>query len=290
MMNRRFVILIITFLFAQIISCQSPKINQKIVYLDSFNRNRVKPINLIDNPTANTISTEDKEFQVNLRLYHTGGMLGGLTTGLTKQLQFGITYGGQNIIGHGSVKWNKSPGINVRYKLKFMQQSEGLYWPDISIGFDSQGFGSYFANDSLNRYQIKSKGLFLTTSGYLSARESGLPGLGYHAGINYSTESLKQEKDVNFFCGIHVNVDNSITLLWEYDFAINDNDNNSFGSGKGYMNAALCWYFSPKFALEFSAKNLLNNNKAIDGVTIPKANRELKIIYLQSLNFWENSK
>ena len=66
-MNRRFVILIITFLLAQIISCQSPKINQKIVYLDSFNRNRVKPINLIDNPTANTISTEDKEFQVNLR-------------------------------------------------------------------------------------------------------------------------------------------------------------------------------------------------------------------------------
>ncbi len=292
MMNRRLIILIIAiFAFTLIFSCQTPKRNTRvspdILFLTYLNENRIKPLELIDNPSANTINTN--EFQVKLRLYHTGGMLGGLTAGLSKQLQFGITYGGQHIIGHERVEWNKSPGINIRYKLKFMQQSKDLYWPDIAIGFDSQGYGAYFA-DSLNRYQIKSKGVYLAVSDYVKVMSSGIPGFGYHAGINYSTENKKQEKDINFFCGIHFNVDYSITLLWEYDFAINDNDDNSFGSGKGYMNAALRWYFSPKFALEFSAKNLLNNSRALDGVTIPKANRELKIIYFQSLDFMRNSK
>lgn len=285
------ILMLATFSFALIFSCQTTKrttrVSPNIVFLTFPNPNRIKPLELIDNPSGNTIST--KEFQVKLRLYHTGGMLGGLTAGLTKQLQFGVTYGGQNIIGHGAVKWNNSPGINIRYKLKFMQQTQDLYWPDISIGFDSQGYGAYFA-DSLNRYQIKSKGLYITTSGYLSASRYGVPGLGYHAGINYSTENKKYEKDINFFCGLHANIDNSITLLWEYDFAINDNDDKSFGAGKGYMNAALRWYFSPKFALEFSAKNLLNNTRTLDGQRIPKANREMKIIYFQSLDFLENSK
>ena len=54
------------------------------------------------------------------------------------------------------------------------------------------------------------------------------------------------------------------------------------------MNAGLRWYFSPNFAIEFSSKNLLNNYREIDGEQVHNANRELKIIYFQSLNFSES--
>jgi hypothetical protein len=241
---------------------------------------------LIDNPTANSISA--RESQVKLRLYHDGGMLGGLSARLSEQLQFGITYGGQNIIGQGKVSMNKAPGVNIRYRLKPMQRSGDVFWPEIAIGFNSQGYGTYI--DSLDRYQIKSKGFYTVASGYVTGNRTGYPGFGYHGGINFSMEDRDVENDINFFCGAHLNIDNHITLVWEYDFGINDNNDQSLGSGKGYMNAALRWYFSQSFALEFSAKNLLNNNRVLNGNKIPNANRELKIIYFQSLDFWENSR
>ena len=235
---------------------------------------KVTPINLIDNPTANFISR--KHFQLKLRMYHMGGMLTGLTVGLTQRLMFGVTYGGQNIIGQGKVNWNESPGVHLRYRMKF----EDYRIPAISIGFNSQGFGTYYPK--LNRYQIKSKGFYVVVSkNYFLLKDFGI-----HGGINYSGENHNSEKDMNFFCGAHLMLDPELTLLWEYDFGINDNDERSIGSGKGYMNVAVRWFFSRRLLLEFSVKNILRNNRTIEGFegeVVPQSNRELKIIYLQNL-------
>jgi len=232
---------------------------------------KTRPINMIDSPTANFLSR--KYFQLKLRVYHEGGMLGGLTVGLTNRLMFGVTYGGQNIIGQGRVLWNASPGVNLRYRLRF----EDFRFPAVSLGFNSQGYGEYFP--SMKRYQIKSKGFYIV----FSKNYFVLQDFGVHAGLNYSDENKGAEKDINFFCGAHLMLDPELSILWEYDFAINDNDDKSLGSGKGYMNAAVRWYFSPQLVFEFSVKNLLKNNRAIEGQKIPNANRELKIIYFQNL-------
>ncbi len=229
------------------------------------------PINLIDTPTGNFI--DRKNFQLKLRVYNAGGMLTGLTVGLTQKLMFGVTYGGQNIIGQGKVLWNEAPGVNIRYRIRF----ERVNFPAMCIGFDSQGYGTYYPD--LNRYQIKSKGFYVVMSkNYFILKDFGV-----HGGINYSGENKGAEKDLNFFCGAHLMLDPELTLLWEYDFGINDNDSNSLGTGKGYMNAALRWFFSERLLLEFSVKNLTKNNRTIDGEAIPHSNRELKIIYFQSL-------
>lgn len=265
-MGKKFASLIILLLILQIIPCYS----QEPFYTDTYIK-KVMPTDLIDNPTANILNRQ--QFRLNLRVYHLGGMLGGLSARITSKLMFGVSYGGQNIIGQGSVKWNEAPGVHIRYRMAF----ETDQIPAICIGFNSQGYGTYYP--PLNRYQIKSKGFYVA----LSKNIGILRGFGLHGGINYSDENKGDEKDINFFCGANLNIDRELSVVWEYDFGINDNDNQSLGSGKGYMNAALRWYFSEQLVFELSIKNLLKNNRTLDGEQIPNANRELKIIYFQNI-------
>jgi hypothetical protein len=49
------------------------------------------------------------------------------------------------------------------------------------------------------------------------------------------------------------------------------------------MNAAVRWFFASQLVIEFSVKNLLKNYRAINGEAVPNSNRELKIIYFQTL-------
>ena len=266
-MRKYLFLVIVILLFFQII----PGYSQNIMDETTPFIRKMSPINLVDIPTANFL--DRKYFQLKLRVYDEGGMLGGLTVGLTSRLMFGVSYGGQNIIGQGKVLWNEAPGVNLRYRLKF----EDYRFPAISLGFDSQGYGTYYSE--YKRYQIKSKGFYVVFSkNYFVLQDFGI-----HAGLNYSDENRGDEKDINFFCGAHVMLDPELSLIWEYDFAINDNDDKSLGSGKGYMNAAVRWFFSQQLMLEFSVKNLLNNYRTIDDEPIPNSNRELKIIYFQNL-------
>jgi hypothetical protein len=266
-MRKYLILVIVILLIIQIL----PGYSQNVADETSPFVRKMSPINLIDAPTANFL--DRKYFQLKLRVYHKGGMLGGLTVGLTSRLMFGVSYGGQNIIGQGKVLWNESPGVNLRYRLKF----EDYRFPAISLGFDSQGFGTYYSEQK--RYQIKSKGFYVV----LSKNYFVLQDFGIHAGLNYSGENRGDEKDINFFCGAHVMLDPELSLIWEYDFAINDNDDKSLGSGKGYMNAAVRWFFASQLVIEFSVKNLLKNYRAINGEAVPNSNRELKIIYFQTL-------
>ena len=202
-----------------------------------------------------------------------GGMLAGLTVGLTPKLMFGVTYGGQNIVGHGSIRWNGAPGVNVRYRV----YEETERYPTVSLGFDSQGYGPFY--EDLNRYQIKSMGFYIIGSkNFFFMRNFGL-----HGGINYSDNNRGSENDINFFVGAHFYVEKNIALIWEHNFAINDNDSLSVGEGKGYMNVAVRWTVTQNLMLELSVKNLLKNNKIVEGIDeVANESRELKIIYFEN--------
>jgi len=299
MKNRALALSIVLFFVTQFVAsfalfAQSSNVTTYNEYVKAdTNSRKTKPITLIDNPTANILSRIDvvesgsffnkkkmqvliREIQFGLRLYTDGGVLGSITAGLMEKLMFGISYGGRNLLGQGKALVNDSPGINLRYVV----YSESGNTPGFALGFDSQGYGTYFS--SLKRYQIKSKGVYLTASKNLDVtRDSGI---GLHGGLNYSLEDRDNDKDLNFFCGATVRVEKNLVILWEYDFATNDNEDEALGSGKGYMNAAIKAFLSKRFAIEFDVKNLLKNNRTIDGVLIPALNRELKIIYYEQLN------
>jgi hypothetical protein len=256
------------------------------------NSRKTKPITLIDNPTANILSRIDlvktgslfkkdvpvlkREVEFGLRLYNEGGVIGSITVGIMEKLMFGFSYGGRNLLGQGEALVNDAPGINLRYVV----YPESGNTPGFALGFDSQGYGIFFPK--LKRYQNKSKGVYVTASKNLDVtRDSGI---GLHGGINYSLEDKDRDDDLNFFCGATVRVEKNLILLWEYDFATNDNEGEALGSGKGYMNAAIKAFISKRFAIEFDIKNLLKNNKTIEDVLTPALNRELKILYYEQLN------
>lgn len=219
---------------------------------------------LINRPTAGSL--DRGSYDIELRMYPGGGLLGAIAVGLTERITFGTSFGGLNIIGEGDVIWNPRPEANIKYRL----MEETYSAPALSIGFSGQGFGEWA--DSLNRYQIKSPGVYAA----LSKNYSMIGNLGFHAGINLSLEKDDGDGDVNFWVGFDKSINEEISFLGEYDFAINDNSDNSLGSGNGYLNAALRWAFVEQLIIELNVINLLGNRK--DSAS---ASREIKIIYVE---------
>ena len=107
---------------------------------------------LIDMPTAGIL---EKGFvNVTTDLMADGVLIARLDVGVFKNLSFGISYGGSNVIGTGAIDWYQWPGINIRVRL--LDEKNSL--PAITLGFDSQGTGKYF--DAESRYTFKSPGFF----------------------------------------------------------------------------------------------------------------------------------
>ncbi len=218
---------------------------------------------LLDKPTAGTL--DRGSYSVGLRLFQKGGLLGDISVGVTDRLMLGVGYGGTNIIGEGKVDWHPDPGVLVKYRL--FEETFGR--PALSIGFSSQGFGPY--NHLRSRYQVKSTGFFAAASWNFEL----LGNIGFHGGINRSLES-EYDDDPNLYVGVDKSLNAEIALLAEYDFAINDNSDNSLGSKRGYLNAALRWIFAERLHIELDITNLLGNRE-----DAPAAERQIKILYVE---------
>jgi len=224
----------------------------------------IEPRKIVECPTAGLLPRGS--FDLDLRIFPEGGILSGIEVGLMDRLLLGFSFGGEHIIGDETVDWYPKAELAAKYRLF----EEGQMYPAVAIGFDSQGFGGYI--DSLKRYEIKSKGVYIA----LSKNYAFLGGMGIHAGINYSLEKEDGDDDPSGYVGLDKSLNTEISLLVEYDFAINDNADNSLGSGDGYLNAGVRWTFAHKLDLEFDVKNLIENGKQN-----PRPSRELRLVYLE---------
>ena len=218
---------------------------------------------LIDMPTAGVL--DRGSYAIQLRMFGSGGLLGGVSVGLTPRVMFGLSFGGENIIGEGQVDWNGRPGIMAKLRII----DENFVMPAITVGFESQGYGAW--NDAFDRYENKSRGLYAVASKNYAI----LFNLGFHGGLNYSLEDDDNDDDLNIFLGVDLSFNREFRVFLEYDFANNDNETDAlFGSGDGYLNAGVLWTFSDRLFLQFNFKNLLqdgNNDVA----------REIKIGYFE---------
>ncbi|HQP71018.1 MAG TPA: YjbH domain-containing protein [Clostridiales bacterium] len=229
-----------------------------------------QPVNtkrMVDIPTAFTL--KQAEIELSGRLYATDGMSTEINIGIFRDFFLGVSYGGSRIIGSEKPVWNGHPGVRLQYRLL----PEEYYYPNIALGFDSQGYGVWIDP----RYQVKSKGFFLVFSKNYFVSEGDLGTLGLHAGANYcvTEEAVPGDDNINAFLGFDKSLLKNMTLLCEYDFAFNDNSDNSLVSrGKGYLNIGLRWSFGNQLHLEFDIKDILKNFKGADNVS-----RELRVIY-----------
>lgn len=223
------------------------------------------PRRMIDSPTAGTL--RKGSFDTELRAFPDGGMLGILQIGLTNRWQIGFSYGGTEVISSNDPTWN--PRMQFLTKLQIL--GENMTLPGIAVGYEEQGFGLWL--DSLDRYQIKSKGFYAVASkGY---RTSGFTS-SIHGGMNYSRED-KHDKDINFFFGGDLRFDNSLGFVAEYDMALNDDRTpHSLGRGRGYLNFGVRWLILNQVYIEGSMKDLLENRRDTNSF-----GRELRMIYVE---------
>ena len=201
----------------------------------------VPPRWLVDVPTAGTLPRA--YFDIAVRFFPNGGAIGSTDIGLSNRLTLGISYGAENIISADDPSWN--PRIEFNVKFRFIDEME--YFPAITGGFSSQGFGAY--SSEFDRYTFKSRGFYgvISRSFYFYQWTSG-----WHVGINYSLEhEIDNDKSVNIFGGFDATFKYNLALAIEYDAGLNDDrsslpDGSEYGfagKGRGYLNASIKWLF-----------------------------------------------
>ena len=227
------------------------------------------PTDLISVPTAGTLMRGS--FSMDMRIQDEGGLVLGLSAGITDRFQFGMSFGSPNLIGDENLEWYPRPEA----KLKYLIVDENLSMPAFAIGLNTQGSGDFV--DTLQRYEIKALGLY----GAMSKNwKSPLGNIGLHTGLNYSfLETEDGDSDPNLFFGMDVEFNPEFSFLLEYNSALNENGMTartmSVSKG-GYLNAALRWSFVESLHLELHLNNLLFDDEEVDYFK-----RELKITYIE---------
>ena len=227
------------------------------------------PTDLISVPTAGTLMRGS--FSMDMRIQDEGGLVLGLSAGITDRFQFGMSFGSPNLIGDENLEWYPRPEA----KLKYLIVDENLSMPAFALGLNTQGLGDFV--DTLQRYEIKALGLY----GAMSKNwKSPLGNIGLHTGLNYSfLETEDGDSDPNLFFGMDVEFNPEFSFLLEYNSALNENGMTartmSVSKG-GYLNAALRWSFVESLHLELQLNNLLFDDEEVDYFK-----RELKITYIE---------
>ena len=229
------------------------------------------PSSLITLPTAGTL--QRGSFALEMRIQKFGGLTSSISVGLTDRFQLGISYGAANLIGDDSLIWYPKPETNLKYLL--IDESETS--PGISLGIDTQGLGKFNSVDSLMRYDTKALGLFAVAS---KNWVTPLGNLGWHFGSNYNfVETNDNDKDVNFFMGFDIEFNPELSIMLEYNAALNENNMTSKNiaiSRGGYLNAGVRWTFVERLHIEMDFNNLMFDKKKVDYF-----NREIKITYIE---------
>jgi hypothetical protein len=236
-------------------------------YPGALTEDRIPPPRyLIIDPTASTLPKGN--FDITTFVFGNGGLLASTAIALTNRFQIGVSYGAESLLGSSKPVWNPRVGFQIKLQLL----DEKLKVPAITVGFDDQGYGPFI--DSLDRYTLKSKGLYAVISKNFYTLNVGT---GFHAGINRSFENGDGDENPDVFLGWDFTYNQNISVLLEYFAGLNDNGPESVGQGRGYLNLGLRWEYSRRLVLEADLIDLLQNRTTADYV-----GRVLRIVYLEA--------
>lgn len=235
-----------------------------------------QPIEVVDLPTAGLIPVGG--FRIRTDVYAQGGVLVFLDVGFTRYFNFGISYGGSNIIGSGDPEMNPQPAVSVRARIF----EEEMLIPAVAIGFSSQGFGMYIDDRSRcqeERYLVKSRGIYAVASKNWDI----LGPLSIHAGLSVSLEK-DLDDDPTVFVGLKKSVGEILDLGIEYDFGFNDNEGQcQVVEKRGYLNCNVVWHMAQRISLAVTARDIASKRKNTSGdlgiEDMRKWNRGIAITY-----------
>jgi hypothetical protein len=211
---------------------------------------------IIDDPTAEPLGRGFLRWEIGAG--PEGSVLTSLGVGVLDRLQFGLSYGLQELIGEGDIEFNPRPGVQAQV---LVLDAVGL--PAVALGFDSQGRGRWL--DASDRYERKSLGFYGVASWNLMAGSLFLTSLS--AGMNYSMEGARESPD--FFAGVAEGIGRHFSLLLDYDFGWDDRGNDQ---NQGYLDLGLQWRLERGAGVRLLFRDLFENAGPIG--------RELNFFYL----------
>lgn len=226
----------------------------------------LEPRYLVDLPTAGMLGSS--EFALEVDFYQEGGVLMSGSIGILGRLSLGLSYGGSRLIGSEEPIMN--PRLGLSAKVRVIEES--LVLPAILAGFDTQGKDGYL--EDLDRYAVKSPGFYVAAS----KNYTMLGFLSIHGGVNYTLEDSDEDSDLNLFAGVEKTVGPFLSLVMEYNAALNDTDGKAIGRGRGYLNAGLKWAVGSGLTLGLHLKDLTQN-----GRDVHVGNRTVKLEYVTTL-------
>lgn len=228
--------------------------------------------NSITSPTSSVLNRGDYSFQT--KFYGDSSMRLTSHIGLFERLSIGFSYGAENFVGNQEPDWYD----HIDFKAKFQILKETVNIPGLSVGFDSEGHGKWV--EQFNRYTVKSSGFYAV----MGKNDLFLRGSQINFGVNKSTEDDDGDKDLNSFLAIGQSIGEDLNFTLEYNFAFNDNSDNSsndfekYGDGRGYLNLSAGWYIIPDLQFKFSIYDLLKNAPTF-GAEDVTCDRAFQIIY-----------
>jgi hypothetical protein len=218
-------------------------------------------ISIIDSPTASCLGHGEMRWEIGIA--NEGAVNTGLKVGAFERMYFGISFGMENALGRGDVESNPHPGVQLHV---LAWDEIGL--PAVAFGFDSQGQGEYFADET--RYERKSLGFYgVVTQNLLGERWGVLTGL--TGGVNYSMEGQRESFDL--FAGISSTFGRNFSLLLDYDFGLDDRS--GIDSNYGYLDFGVQLEFGRGNHIRFLLRDLMGNYRGQGQIS-----RELNFFYL----------
>ncbi len=221
-----------------------------------------QPTTLVTMPIAGSL--EKGSSLTELRLLPDGGLLANLSVGLSSRFMFGLSYGGDKVIGSGEIITQDWLGASVRYRAL----DETMVLPAFSIGYNSQG--GKINETGLGFYLVASKNYEFFGN------------FGIHVGLSKSLNNIENEENengekINLFFGLDKDVNKDFAVIWEY----NAGWNNDKIVRLGEFNWGFRWTFAQKLYLELDMADVpLKKSTKL----FVDANREFKITFVEYFN------
>ena len=205
----------------------------------------------IDNvryPTAGIVA--DREYRFVVRAMPESCAYLGALVGYKDVVHVGVYYGAFNLIDVGDPVFFDHVGFDARVRLY-----KETRWPALAAGFLSQGWGPYDGNE--RRYQRKSPGFYLVAS---KNWHSFAGDLSLTAGADYTMETRDDDRSPDFFAGADWFIAHRVSLMLDFDAALNDNaDDGLYGEGGVYLDAGVRVLLGDKVSLMLVFSDLTHN-------------------------------
>lgn len=191
----------------------------------------------IDQPVP--ISLAHAEYYASARLWGSGGVLMRFGLGLFDRVTLGMSYGGNRVIGSSLPQFYGRHRPDFEARLAIVQEQG--YLPNLTLGFESQGYDDYVpGNDA---YEVKEKGGYLCVGKTVDAVRTHL-----QFGVNYWD-------GLDAFVALNALLPGNVELIAEYDPALNDRTD----TNRGFLNFGIGWTFADRVRMVVGLRDVLGN-------------------------------